>query len=172
MFKFISNLFKAKKEEKISFGKYKGTKWNEIPNNYLLWIINNHSNTTYKKRAKEEIEKNGKPDDFTGTIYDQDGNISTDEFMNEQLRQAIKNYDDNVISDDPYQEHLNKIKQSKNTNIISDEGIYFDGEFISNEEMYEQEEREKFFQEQEDFYDLEHEKIIDEMNDYLVSNKK
>lgn len=152
MLEFLFIYFKYKySKNHITFGKYKGKKWNEIPSDYLLWIINNHSNKKYRKRAKEEIEKSGafkvvaknKSNESIGPIYDQDGNISTDEEMNEQLRQAIREYHNNVSSDDYYQKHLEKIKQSKNTTIIEPEGIYFKGEFIANEEVEEMEKKRK-----------------------------
>ncbi len=157
----------------INFGKYKGKKWSEVPNDYLLWIINNHSNNEYRKRAKEEIEKSGefkvveknKSNESIGPIYDQDGNISTDEEMNEQLRQAIREYYNNVSSDDYYQKHLEKIKQSKNTTIIEPEGIYFKGKFFANEVVEEQKEIEDYFKAHEKFIDFEEDLMLQEIRE-------
>ena len=54
----ISLVFYKKPTQKyIQFGKYKGSKWEEIPNNYLEWIINNHADNQIKKIVKDEISK-------------------------------------------------------------------------------------------------------------------
>ena len=106
-----------------------------------------------------------KTDSSIGTIYNQDGNISTDEEMNALLKKAIKDYDSNVISDDYYQEHLNKIEQSNVTTIFSDEGVYHDGQFISREELQEENEREKYLKECDEVLDIEHELFLKELED-------
>lgn len=38
--------------DEISFGKYKGTKWNDIPSSYLEWIVDNFNDQNKTKALK------------------------------------------------------------------------------------------------------------------------
>lgn len=107
------------------------------------YIVNKNDRLEFsKKPLKLNIKSSSKKEIIEDIIYDQDGNISTDETLNAELRKVIKNYDENVISNNAEQEHLNKIKQSKDSVIFSEEGVYYDGVFISNQELDEQSQEE------------------------------
>lgn len=56
---FIISLvfYKNPTQKYIQFGKYKGSKWEAIPHNYLKWIIDNYKDNQIKQIAKDEIKK-------------------------------------------------------------------------------------------------------------------
>ena len=48
----INNLFQSCDEEIVSFGKYKGQPWSDMPIDYLLWLIQNSEHEDIVEHAK------------------------------------------------------------------------------------------------------------------------
>ncbi|AXX92216.1 hypothetical protein CPU12_01300 [Malaciobacter molluscorum LMG 25693] len=114
------------------------------------YIVNKNDRLEFSKRPLKQTIKSSSKNKIKDVIYKEDENISTDETLNEELQKAIKNYDENIISNNAEQEHLNKIKQSEDSVIFSEEGVYYDGVFISNQELEKRAQEEDEIQDEND----------------------
>lgn len=58
----VKNFFRKPEERTISFGKYRGKKYSDVPASYLRWIVSQAWNNwaDRKRWAQEELDRRSK----------------------------------------------------------------------------------------------------------------